>query len=78
MFTYFQERENEVCFSELFNWEMMYFRMLLNGQAQDNAAGDINEEQIPLLPSRGQIKQKGMGSQYSSAWKGAPLRLTLS
>lgn len=32
--------------------------MLLSGQAQGDAAGDLNQEQIPLLPSKSQIKQK--------------------
>lgn len=36
----------------------MYFTMLLSGQAQGDAAGDLNQEQIPLLPSKSQIKQK--------------------
>lgn len=38
----------------------MYSRMLLSGQALSNAAGDLSQEQIPLLPSKGQIKQKGI------------------
>lgn len=35
---------------------MMYFTMRLSGQAQGDAAGDLNQEQIPLLPSKSQIK----------------------
>lgn len=34
--------------------------MLLSGQALGNAAGDLNQEQILPLPSKGQIKQKGI------------------
>lgn len=60
MFTYLWEEENEACSSELPNQEMMYFTMLLSGQAQADAAGDLNQNRPLLLPSESQVKQKGI------------------
>lgn len=60
MFTHLWEEENEACSSELLNQEMMYFTVPLSGQAQGDAAGDLNQNRPLLLPSKSQVKQKGI------------------
>lgn len=42
--------------------------MLLSGQARDYGAGDLNQEQTPLLPP----KTRWRKSRCNAGWKGAP------
>lgn len=55
----------------------MYVRMLLSGQDQGNIAGDLRQEQIPLSPSKDQIKQEGITVYVAQGGKEPQTKLTL-